>query len=90
MNSVIFSILILTIVLIGVSIYIAVLWWLDRKIWNKERRDLLDRLMARTFGEYMAGKRTEAEFKKGSTITVDELLKRVEEEQRASDIISIP
>ena len=70
--------------------FISVLWWADRKIWNVERRDLLDRLMARTFGEYLAGKRSMAEAETGTTVTVDELLKKVEEEEMNRDRISIP
>jgi hypothetical protein len=57
MNQIEIAALFVVVVLLAVIVEQAVMFHVDRRRWNTEKKDLMNRLMARDFGEYAAGSR---------------------------------
>jgi hypothetical protein len=57
MNPTEIAALFVIVVLLAVIVHQAVTFHMERRAWSTEKKDLMNRLMARDFGEYAAGSR---------------------------------
>ena len=57
MNPIEIAALFVVLVLLAVIAHQTVMFHVERRGWNTEKKDLMNRLMARDFGEYAAGSR---------------------------------
>ena len=77
------------IVLVGVIVFQAVVYWLDRKDWREQRLDLMNRHMSRTFGEYASGVHR-LKMQPDEPVSGKERLNReAMEMERAGDILAV-
>lgn len=57
MNQIEIASLFAVLVLLSVIVHQTVMFHVERRRWNAERKDMMNRIMARDFGEYAAGSR---------------------------------
>jgi hypothetical protein len=57
MNPIEIAAILVVLVLLSVIVHQTVMFHVERWRWNAERKDMMNRLMARDFGEYAAGSR---------------------------------